>query len=110
MRNERKDHTLSSTSLVHEAFLRLRDRTSPNDKARFLAWASTEMRRILIDHARRKRTLRRGEGRRPVTLNEEIVGMAPHTLDILVFDDASNDCPNAVNARKVLSNSVSLGD
>ena len=88
MCNERKGHTLNSTSLVHEAFLRLRNRTAPEEKPRFLAWASAEMRRILVDHARRRAAQRRGGGRWAITLNEQIAGLPTHTLDILVLDDA----------------------
>lgn len=88
MLNERKGHTLNSTSLVHEAFLRLRNRTAPEEKPIFLAWVSAEMRRILVDHARRRAAQRRGGGQRSITLNERIAGLPVHTLDILVLDDA----------------------
>lgn len=88
MGNERPGHTLSSTALVHEAFLRLRDRVGPQDKTQFLAWVGREMRRILVDHARRRTALRRGGGLTPITLNDEIAGAPSYTLDLLILDEA----------------------
>jgi RNA polymerase sigma factor (TIGR02999 family) len=59
---ERAGHTLTSAALVHEAYLRLADQTRGQwrNRAHFLAVASTAMRRILVDHARRHRAARRG--------------------------------------------------
>jgi RNA polymerase sigma factor (TIGR02999 family) len=59
---ERNGHTLSTTALVHEVYLRLLDQRSVSreDRAQFFAQASRAMRRILIDYARRHRALRRG--------------------------------------------------
>src|SRR5262245_16523527 len=58
LRGERKDHTLQTTALVHEAYLRLVDASKLewNDRAHFLALAARAMRRILVDHARRRRS------------------------------------------------------
>jgi RNA polymerase sigma factor (TIGR02999 family) len=60
--SERTGHTLSTTALVHEAYLRLLDERSLDlhDRAEFFAHASRAMRRILVDYARRHRALRRG--------------------------------------------------
>jgi RNA polymerase sigma factor (TIGR02999 family) len=62
LRLERADHTLSTTALVHEVYLRLVDqrRAQWTERAHFLAVAAQAMRRILVDYARRHRTLRRG--------------------------------------------------
>lgn len=62
MNHERKGHTLSATSLVHEAFLRLRNRKSSTwiNERQFLAIVALEMKRILIDAARRKKAIKRG--------------------------------------------------
>jgi len=75
---ERAGHTLSTTALVHEAYLRLVDQTRAewSDRAQFFAVAARAMRRILVDYARRHRALRRG-------------GAAPHVpLDALEGADA----------------------
>ena len=63
---EAPGHTLSTTALVHEAYLRLVDQTRAqwSDRAQFFAVAAHVMRRVLVDHARRHATARRGGGRR----------------------------------------------
>ena len=65
---ERPDHTLTTTALVHETYLRLVDQTRVEwrDRAHFFAVAAQAMRRILLDHARRHATAKRGGGRRRV--------------------------------------------
>ena len=62
LRRERRDHTLGPTALVHEAFLRLvrQRRASWRDRTHFLSVSATLMRRILVDHARRRQGLKRG--------------------------------------------------
>jgi RNA polymerase sigma factor (TIGR02999 family) len=69
--SERSGHTLSTTALVHEAYLRLVDQTRAQwvDRAQFYAVAARAMRRILVDHARRHRAAKRGGGRRRVSLD-----------------------------------------
>ena len=66
------DETLDTTALVHEAYLRLVEQTSPGwkDRAHFLAVASRAMRHILIDYARRRQAAKRGGGRRRLSLEE----------------------------------------
>ena len=68
---ERAGHTLNTTALVHEAYLRLADQTRVEwaDRAHFFAVAARAMRRILVDYARRHRALRRGGGQRPISLD-----------------------------------------
>ena len=80
LRNEVTSHTLQPTALVHEAYLRLVKRASSEvdshhsfeDQSHFFAAAAEAMRRILIDHARRKKRLKRGANwkRVPINLNE----------------------------------------
>ena len=62
MRRERPDHTLQATALVHEAYLRLlgQRQVEWNDRAHFFAVAATVMRRVLLDHARKRHTAKRG--------------------------------------------------
>lgn len=90
-RGQPADHTLQPTALVHEAFLRLIDRTADDwkSKAHFLAVAATAMRQILVDHARNRATAKRGGKRRPLTLDEAALptGDAPDG-DILALNDA----------------------
>lgn len=70
MRGERKDHTLEPTALVHEAFLRLAGSSDiqPKSRAHFFAIAAQAMRRILVDHARRRKAAKRGSGERHAML------------------------------------------
>ena len=69
-RRERDGHTLDTTALVHEAYLRLVDQTRTDwvDRAQFFAIASRVMRRILVDQARKRRAAKRGGARVAVTL------------------------------------------
>lgn len=63
-------HTLSTTALVHEAYLRLAGQRTPwGDRAHFFALAARAMRRILVDYARRHSALRRGAGGQPLALD-----------------------------------------
>jgi len=94
MRNEPQGHTLQATALVHEAWLRMNGRADeayadPADRRRFLSAAATMMRRILVDHARTRATLRRGGNRvRLVALGEEEEQSDRQDLDLLALDEA----------------------
>ena len=66
---ERRGHTLAPTELVHEAWLKLRGAPPPADASR-VGLAARAMREALVDHARRRAALKRGEGRVPVALDE----------------------------------------
>jgi len=83
--------TLQPTALVHEAYLRLADRSQADWSSRthFVAVASRVMRNLLIDHARAKAAEKRGGGWRPVTLNDEAVGGRELDVDeMLALDQA----------------------
>ena len=74
MRGENTGHTLQSTALVNEAFLRLVDvELNLEDRAHFLAIAARTMRRILVDHARSKNRQKRSPGQPVLSLNESIM-------------------------------------
>ena len=90
LRSERVDHTLDATSLVHEAYLRLVDQSHASWKNRvhFFAIASTVMRRILVDHARRRARLKRGAGQRELPLDGAITDRACRDLQLLRLDEA----------------------
>ena len=77
LKRERADHTLQPTALVHEAYMRLADmeRIDWQGKAQFLALSARQIRRVLVDHARKRTAARRGGGRAKVTLDEGVVGM-----------------------------------
>ena len=90
MRQERPDHSLQPTALVNEMFLRIVDleRIDWQDRAHFLGTASAIMRRILVDHARRHKAAKRGEGASVVTLNEAIGAGDAGDVEVLVLDEA----------------------
>ena len=83
-------HSLDATALVHEAYLRLGGGASFEERSHFLKAAAVSMRRILVDHARRKRAARRGGPGRKFPLDEadRVVVADPDTL--LDVDDALN--------------------
>jgi RNA polymerase sigma factor (TIGR02999 family) len=97
---ERTSHTLSTTALVHEAYLRLVDqeRACWNDRAHFLAIAATAMRRILVDYARRQKRLKRGGERRAVTLDDAMLVADQRADTLLALDDALSGL-GALNER-----------
>jgi RNA polymerase sigma factor (TIGR02999 family) len=88
MRGERGGHTLQATALVNEAYLRMVDITRMNwqGKTHFFAMAATQMRRILVDHARAK-SARKRDGQR-VTLNEADAVDLGDRVDLLALDEA----------------------
>lgn len=91
---ERVGHTLQATALVSEAYLRLIDqrRVKPGDRSAFMGLAAIVMRRVLVDHARaRKRLKRGGDGRRVALCDDlaaEIEGTSEEGLDIEALDAA----------------------
>lgn len=87
---ERGDHTLSTTALVNEAFVKLSERTGSGWKGRpqFLALASKMMRNLLIDYARRRNASRRGGNEIHVSLNEDLDGADPKVVELLTLDQA----------------------
>lgn len=88
---ERNDHTLQPTALVHEAYMRLvdQDRVIWQNRAHFLAVASQAMRRILVDHARRRGRAKRSGGRLHLPL-EEALALGDEAADpvVLALDEA----------------------
>src|SRR4029079_4462924 len=90
LRGERLNHTLQTTALVNEAFIRLVElrRIQWQDRAHFLSLSARLMRRILVDHARSRNYQKRGGGAMNVTLDEALVGSAERGADLLALDDA----------------------
>ena len=89
MRRERADHTLQPTALVNEAFLKLVDQRTVTwqNRAHFLGVAAQAMRRILVDHARRRNAAKREGGER-VTLDDAVAVTEERSLDLMMLDDA----------------------
>jgi RNA polymerase sigma factor (TIGR02999 family) len=90
MAGERRDHTLEATALVHETYVRLVGGASPEweSRAHFFRVAAMAMRRILVDHARRKGSVKRGgsASRTPLALIQISLEQEPD--DILAMEDA----------------------
>jgi len=89
MRRERDDHTLQPTALVHEAYLRLMGQHSVSWQSRshFFGIASQAMRRILVEHARRRHASKRDGGER-ITLDESVAEASGRSVDVLALEDA----------------------
>lgn len=90
LRRERKSHTLQPTALVHEAYLELVDqkRVDWQGKVHFLAIAATAMRRILVDHARRRGAAKRGGSRHRIALDDNLAIESHQDADLLALEDA----------------------
>ncbi|MBX3292253.1 MAG: sigma-70 family RNA polymerase sigma factor [Acidobacteria bacterium] len=94
LRSERANHTLSPTDLVHETYLRLQSQHSLDfdDRVRFLSVATTMMRRILVNHARNKKRVKRGEGVVHIPLEEaalySTVEFEKKRVDYIALDTA----------------------
>lgn len=89
MAGERPGHTLQTTALVHEAYIRLvdLDRMRWRDRGHFFAMAATLMRRILVDSARQRGRDKRGGGVLVTSLDDHEIAMAPG-VDVVALDDA----------------------
>lgn len=87
---ERDGHTLSTTALVHEAYLRLVDQTRARwvDRAHFFAVAAGVMRRILVDYARRYRAAKRGGDAKHVDLDNVEVSLEQRSEMVINLDEA----------------------
>src|ERR1022692_2601192 len=101
MKGERPGHSLQTTALVNEAYLRLVDykRMQWQNRAHFFAVSSQVMRRILVEHARRH-NLKRGGGVQHVSLEEAAVVGGNRAADLVALDDALNALAR-LDARKV---------
>jgi RNA polymerase sigma factor (TIGR02999 family) len=90
LRRERADHTLETSALVHEAFLRLvaQRRVSWQGRAHFFGIAAQMMRRVLADHARRHLYAKRGNGVRKASLDEALTLSVERAPELVALDDA----------------------
>jgi RNA polymerase sigma-70 factor, ECF subfamily len=101
MRQERPDHTLQTTALINEAYLRLVDLRNVRwqNRAHFFALCARLMRRILVDFARSRRYAKRGGGAQPVSLDQAPPVSPENSRELLAVDDALKSLSN-VDARK----------
>ncbi|HLJ50484.1 MAG TPA: sigma-70 family RNA polymerase sigma factor [Bryobacteraceae bacterium] len=101
MKRERPGHSLQTTALVNEAYLRLVDyrHMQWQDRAHFLAVSAQLMRRILVEHARRQ-NLKRGAGVQHVSLDEAAMVGGERSADLVALDDAMNELAR-LDPRKV---------
>lgn len=90
LRRERDDHTLTPTALVHEAYLKLADldRIRWEGRAHFFGACATEMRRILISHARMAKATKRGGGAERVPIDDVVLAARQRPADLVALDEA----------------------
>ncbi len=102
LRGERQGHTLQTTVVVHESFLRLVDqqRMRWQDRAHFYSFASVMMRRLLVDHARRRDSAKRGGPDKPVPLDDLSLPMRSVPAQVLALDEALKSLAR-IDERKV---------
>ncbi len=91
LKQERPNHTLQPTALVHEAYLRLAkvDQVAWQSRAQFYGVAAKLMRQILVDHARKRQAEKRSGRRTRITLGE-VAEMRQPTVDLIALDEALN--------------------
>jgi RNA polymerase sigma factor (TIGR02999 family) len=101
MAGERPGHILQATALVNEAYMRLVDWKDVRwqNRAHFFAMASTIMRRVLVDAARRRDRGKRGHGQLHVSLSEAAQATPPESVDLVALDDALRTL-EALDARQ----------
>lgn len=90
LRHERPNHTLQPTAVVHEAFLRLvdSDRITWQGRTQFLSLAAHEIRKVLVDHARRRNAAKRGGGRPKTIVDCDQLAAKSGSVDVLALDEA----------------------
>lgn len=101
LRQERAGHTLQTSALVNEVYLRLVEERAMRwqDRAHFFAVAAQLMRLILVDYARARRYAKRGGGARHLPLDEAVTVAATRSADLIALDDALHGLA-AFDARK----------
>ena len=102
LRRERAGHTLQPTALVHEAYLKLVDQKQAQweSKNQFLAVAAISMRRILVNHAKHRRRLKRGGDRQRKNLSDSILIGEEPDIDLVALDEAMEKLAT-IDERKV---------
>jgi len=100
-RSERNGHTLQTTALINEAYVRLAGNESPDwqNRQHFFAVTAQVMRHILIDHARRRRALKHGGDGRQVSLSEAEAMTSERAAELIALDEALEELA-AFDSRK----------
>ena len=90
LRREQAGHTLQTTALIHEAYMRLVDQRNVQwqNRAQFFGIAAQMMRRILVDHARTKKRVKRGGSDIKVSLADATMPVEERDLDVIALDEA----------------------
>jgi RNA polymerase sigma-70 factor (ECF subfamily) len=93
MNQQRPGHTLQTTALIHEAYMRLAGDSGKQweNRAHFFGVAAKAMRCVLVDHARSRRSAKRGGAVRPVTLHEGVYTSGERMAGLIALDDALTD-------------------
>jgi RNA polymerase sigma-70 factor (ECF subfamily) len=93
MGRERQDHTLQTSALINEAYLRLVDQQSVEwkDRTHFFAVSAQIMRHILVDHARKYQSRKRGAGAQKIPLENTILANKQRAVELVTLDEALND-------------------
>jgi len=93
LRRERSDHTLQSTALVHEAYMRLAGGSAPQwqNRAHFFGIAARLMRQILVEHARGHDAEKRGGHALTLTLDDAVAPLQQTDVDVIALDKALAD-------------------
>lgn len=101
LQQERPNHTLQATALVHEAYMRLSEQKNVHwdNRAQFFSLAATFMRRVLVNHAKHHRRIKRGGALRRVALEEELIVTPQPQSDLVALDEALTKLAY-VDARK----------
>ncbi|HSK73294.1 MAG TPA: ECF-type sigma factor, partial [Pyrinomonadaceae bacterium] len=94
--NERENHTLQPTALVHEAYLKLIRETNVSwqNRAHFFGIAANSMRQILVNHAKARGRQKRGGGRTLVTLDDSVGFSDPQDVDVIALNEALETLKN----------------
>jgi RNA polymerase sigma factor (TIGR02999 family) len=100
LRGERPDHTLQTSDLVHEAYLKLDalGHIQWKNRAQFFAIAAQAMRRVLVNHAVRRQASKRGGKRRRVPLDDAMIVSEAHSDEVLALHDALSEL-EAIDVR-----------
>jgi len=93
LRLERPDHTLNTTAIVHEAYLKLVDQATASwrDRAHFFAVSARVIRNLLIDYARERNAAKRGGGAVKLPLDDRLAEKPPRLIELLALDEALTD-------------------
>ena len=112
LQNERPNHTLRPTELVHEVYLLLHKQHSLNlnDRVYFLSIASSIMRRVLVNYAIHRRRKKRGEGRENIPLDQleerTLVGFEQNEVDIIALEKALTELTKPSNSRLICASLI----